>query len=245
MHVVSGVSEVSWTLVAQKQSLALKDKQIITSARLWHKGQKWLQIKGFYKNQCCAITHHLPIVHQGHVINLDNAKVSQSLQWLLSWKPILPTDKKVQRATSKHLGQWSGSGKRKVSISHRNSNTSTTAHCTQLPVISWMGSQIVNWNQGKIQGYRNLKDGWAHHSKRGSVAELKLLWVTKDIWDVPCRSAHIWPYEFIYVWEWLCENTQCVQTILTVWLISVNWVHYYRWVDCTYNILEWYSHSPA
>jgi len=53
-------------------------------------------IKGFYENQCCAITHHLPIVfplvHQGHIINLDNAKVGQSLQCLLSWKPILPTN---------------------------------------------------------------------------------------------------------------------------------------------------------
>ena len=98
-----------------------------------------------------------PLVHQGHVINLDNTNLNQSLQCLLSWKPILPTDKKVQHATSKHLGQWSGSGKRKVNISHRNSNTSTTAHCTQLPVISPMGSQIVNWKQGKIQGYRKSK----------------------------------------------------------------------------------------
>jgi len=119
----------------------------------------------------------------------DNTKVNQSLQWLLSWKPILPTDKNVQRATSKHLGQWSGSGKRKVSISHRNSNTSTTAHCTQLPVISPMGSQIVNWKQGKIQGYRKSKSLHAIRLLDPSSIQIQDFWT--PFLEPQCYTARI------------------------------------------------------
>jgi len=64
-------------------------------------------IKGFYENQCCAITHHLPIVfplvHQGHIINLDNAKVVSLYSVYSTGSPYFLLTK---RYNVPHLSTW-------------------------------------------------------------------------------------------------------------------------------------------